>query len=65
MAKYISSKYIGRIPASIKPTSSHVISTAIVFLKFQSRPTKRLDSTKDERHCGPLRESERRGFSGY
>ena len=53
----MSSKYIGRIPASIKPTISHLILTGIVFLKF--------DSTREGRHWGPIRESKRRGFSGY
>ena len=36
--KYMSKKNIGKIPALIKPSSSHFISTATVFLKYQSTP---------------------------
>ena len=46
--KYMSRKCIGRIPALIKPTSSHLISTAIVSLKYQSTPTNVLIQRKME-----------------
>ena len=46
--KYMSRKCIGRIPVLIKPNSSHLISTVIVSLKYQSTPTNVLVQRKME-----------------